>query len=232
MTIKCIAVDDECYPLEALITYCKETPCLELVKTFSDPYDAIKYLNHNSPDLVFLDVQMPHINGIEIAKKIRDKTMIIFTTAYSEYAVDGFNVEALDYLLKPFDFDRFSSAIEKVKNKIELERSVRKLEILDDYIVIKVEYVNIKIFVSDILYIEGLDNYSKIHTKKKTYLPRMNLKSVFSILPENKFVRIHKSYIVPIFQVNHFNNYWVSIQNISLPVGRAYSKKIMAKLKS
>ncbi len=232
MTIKCVAVDDERFPLEALITYCSETPCLEMVKTFSDPCNAMKYLNHNSPDLVFLDVQMPHINGIEIAKKISNRMMIVFTTAYGEYAVDGFNVEALDYLLKPFDFDRFSSAIEKARRKIEMERSVMKLESLDEYIVIKVEYVNIKIFVSDILYIEGLDNYSKIHTKKKTYLPRMNLKNVFSILPANKFVRIHKSYIVPIFQISHFTNEWVIIQDISLPVGRSYSKKIMEQLKS
>jgi len=230
MKIECIAIDDEQFALDTLAKHCVDVPFLNLVATFSDPYEAICYLKSHNPDLIFLDIQMPDISGINIAKDLQNKPMVIFTTAHSRYALDGFNLNALDYLLKPFDFQRFFKAVEKAKERFEFQTLHKSLKENNEFIIIKVEYKNVKVFISDILYIEALDNYSKIYTYQKKILTLQNLRGLESILPENGFIRVHKSYIASISKISHFTREQVVIADKILPVGRTYSESFLHRM--
>jgi two-component system, LytTR family, response regulator LytT len=230
MTIKCIAIDDEQFALKALKNHCAMVPYLELCAAFSDPYQAIAFLRGNSPDLIFLDIQMPGISGIQIANTVLYKPGIIFTTAHSNYAVEGFSLNAIDYLLKPFDFQRFLKAVEKAKEKFELMKISKSLQKYNDFITVKIEYKNVKIYTSEILYIEALDNYSKIFTAKKSYLTLQGLGNIHSLLPTNEFVRIHKSFIIPLSKVSGYTSKNVVAGSKMLPVGRAYSKVFLSRI--
>lgn len=230
MKIKCIAIDDEQFALSALEKHCHEVPYLDLVATFSDPYKAIDYLKSQVPDLIFLDIQMPDISGIQIAQDFQNNPMIIFTTAHSRYAVDGFNLNAIDYLLKPFDFERFLKAVEKAKKKINFQNLSKSLQEKNEFIIIKVEYKNVKIYISDIIYIEALDNYSKIFTIQKTHLTLQNLRKIISLLPENEFIRIHKSFIVPISKISKYTREKVILGEKILPVGRVFAENFLHRM--
>jgi DNA-binding LytR/AlgR family response regulator len=230
MRIKCIAIDDEQFSLSALEKHCYEVPFLDLVATFSDPYKAINYLKIRTPDLIFLDIQMPDISGIQIAQCFQNRAMVIFTTAYSSYAMDGFNLNALDYLLKPFDFERFLKAVQKAKDKFDLQNLSRSLLEKNEFIIIKVEYKRVKIYISDIIYIEALNNYSKIFTFQKTYLTLQNLKTIYSLLPENEFLRIHKSFIVSTSKISNFTRDLVVVNEKTIPVGRVYAEKFLSRM--
>jgi DNA-binding LytR/AlgR family response regulator len=230
MMINCIAIDDEQFALDTLAKHCEAVSYLNLAATFCDPIEAQNYLKTNSPDLIFLDIQMPHLSGIQIAKELNNDPIFIFTTAHSRYAVDGFNLNALDYLLKPFDFNRFLQSVEKAKELIYLQ-SLSKANLQNnDFITIKVEYKNVKVYLSDIVYIEALDNYSKIHTLQKKILTLQNLRALQALLPENKFIRIHKSYIVSKDKINHYTREKIRIDDKSLPVGRAYAEQFLFRM--
>jgi DNA-binding LytR/AlgR family response regulator len=229
MKIKCIAIDDEQFALSILEKFCKETPDLDLAATFSDPYEAKIYLKSHTPDLIFLDIQMPDISGIQIAKEVQNKPIVIFTTAHSRYAVDGFNLNALDYLLKPFDFERFLKAVEKAKEKINFQNLSKSLE-KNEFIFIKIEYKSVKIYISDIIYIEALDNYSKIYTAQKTYLTHQNLRKITSHLPKVEFIRTHKSFIVSKSKISRYTREKVILGEKALPVGRVYAENFLLKM--
>jgi two-component system, LytTR family, response regulator len=221
--MKCIAVDDEPLALELMETYISQVPGLELLESFTDAISAWGYIQKNPVDLVFLDIQMPDITGIQLAKSLnRRQPMVIFTTAYSKYAVEGFNVEAIDYLLKPFEFSRFLEAVKKAREFKELhENAVAPTE--ESAIFVKSDYQNVRINTKEILYIEGFDDYIRIHLESgKSIFTLMSLKSVMEKLPVNDFLRVHRSYIVPIKRIQRIYNQHIQLGDKEIPIGKSY----------
>ena len=218
--IHCIALDDEPLALQVIVQYCSKISYLQLDKVFTNPDDAKDYLKNNKVDLLFLDIQMPDINGVQFYKSLTTKPPVIFTTAFKDYAVDGFNVDAIDYLLKPFEYDRFLKAIYKAKEYIEFLAS-QDLQMSSIYV--KVNYEMMKINLKDIDLIEALDDYIKIHIKPYPVLTLMTLKGVLEKLPENLFVRIHRSYIIPLHKVEKFSKNKVQVAGKEIPIGSSYA---------
>lgn len=231
MNIRCIAIDDEPPALKVLASYCARVPYLQLVGTISDPLDGIARIQQEKPDLVFLDIQMPSISGINIAAHTPNPPLFVFSTAHSKYAVEGFNLNALDYLLKPYDFERFMKAVAKAKREMELRETHLRAS-KADFIIVKVDYQNVKINTSDIIYVEALDNYVKIFTMTKCYVTLQSLKALLSILPAHQFVRVHKSFIVSIAHVNHFNKETITLDRKAIPIGKAFLQDFLASTKN
>lgn len=229
--INCIAVDDEPLALELMETYISQVPGLELMETFTDAISAWGFIQKNEVDLVFLDVQMPDITGIQLAKSLnKHQPLIVFTTAYSKYAVDGFNVNAIDYLLKPFDFNRFLEAVNKVKEYKSLH-DVAASSSDDSAIFVKSDYKNIRVNTRDIQYIEGFDDYIRIHLNAdKSIFTLMSLKSVMEKLPKSDFIRVHRSYIVPINKIQRIYNQHVLLSNKEIPIGKSYIDTVKKSL--
>ena len=225
--LKAIALDDEPLALEVLQSFCNQMEEISLEKTFTKSEDAFKYLKKYPVDLLFLDINMPSISGIDFYKKLPHKTMVIFTTAYSEYAVEGFNLSATDYILKPFTFSRFKQAVEKAHSQWKLQN--QNPEQL--YLFIRADYSLIKILFSDILFIEGLDDYLKIHIRnQKTVVARMTLKVILEKLPSPEFVRVHRSFIVPISKIDKVRNKIIYINDEEIPVSASYEAAFFAML--
>lgn len=225
--LKAIALDDEPLALEVLQSFCNQMEEISLEKTFTKSEDAFKYLKKYPVDLLFLDINMPSISGIDFYKKLPHKTMVIFTTAYSEYAVEGFNLSATDYILKPFTFSRFQQAVEKAHSEWKLQN--QNPEQL--YLFIRADYSLIKILFSDILFIEGLDDYLKIHIRnQKTVVARMTLKVILEKLPSPEFVRVHRSFIVPISKIDKVRNKIIYINDEEIPVSASYEAAFFAML--
>ena len=226
--LTCIAVDDEPLALEILRKYIAKIYFLELKGTFTDPFEAKKLLEETPVDLVFLDIQMPDINGIEFSKIINKRnTAVIFTTAFSEYAVEGFNVDAIDYLLKPIEYDRFLKAVYKAKEYVDYLSSQ---ELQEGYIFVKSDYQMVKINLKDILYIEGLDDYIKIYLPQKSILTLMTLKTIAQKLPVKEFLRVHRSYIVPITRIENISKSKIKIADKEIPIGISYSEHFFATM--
>jgi len=223
--IRAIAIDDEPPALELLENFCGLTDFISLQKTFTRPGIAIEYLQQNDIDLLFLDIQMPSITGIDFVKTVKPSLPVIFTTAYSSYAVEGFNLNAVDYLLKPYTYQRFLQAATKARDLHLLQSTTSKA---NTYLTVRADYSLIKILTSDIQYIEGLDNYLKIHlTNTKPILVRMTLKSILEQLPENEFIRVHRSYIVPLTHVKNVRNKTIYIGNTEIPISNNYEGDFM-----
>jgi len=219
--IGAIALDDEPLALKVLEAFCKKSDLIDLQKTFTSPNEAQKFLIKQPVDLLFLDIHLSSVNGIDFYRSIKQPAAVIFTTAFSEYAVEGFNLNAIDYLLKPFTFERFLQALEKLNTT----DSVPKKE---TYLFIRADYSLVKIHIPDILYIEGLDDYLKIHIKnKKTVVARMTMKAIIEKLSQQKFIRIHRSFIVPLDKVDHVKNKIIFINGIELPIGSSYEPEVM-----
>jgi len=224
--LTCIAIDDEPLALELLKKYLAKIYFLELKGVFTDPFEAKKLLETANIDIIFLDIQMPDINGIEFSKIINKKnSAVIFTTAFSEYAVEGFNVDAIDYLLKPIEYDRFLKSVYKAKEYIDY---ITNQEIQDGYIFVKSDYQMAKINLKEILFIEGLDDYIKIYLPQKSILTLMTLKTITQKLPAKEFVRIHRSYIVPISKIENISKSKVKIGDKEIPIGISYSEGFFA----
>ena len=204
MSIKCVIVDDEPLALSVLERYINQTPFLELVEKFTNPVKAYKYLNDNEIDLLFVDIQMPDLTGFELVNNIKKKPVFIFTTAYSEYALEGFKADALDYLLKPIDMPEFTKAVNKAKEWLEIRNEKNsQVEAGKDFLFIKSEYKIIRINFSEITYIQGMSEYVKIHlSSRKPIMSLISLKSLEAQLPPSIFMRVHKSYIVNLQKVN------------------------------
>jgi DNA-binding LytR/AlgR family response regulator len=217
--INCIAIDDEPLALHLIREYASKINFLNLQQTFTDTDEATAWLQENEVDLLFLDIQMPDINGIQFYKSLAKKPQVIFTTAYSEYAVEGFNVDAIDYLLKPFEYDRFLKSVYKAKEYLEF-LSNQELQMAS--IFIKVDYQLMKINLKEIELIEGLDDYIRIYVKPKPVLALMTLKSIQEKLPSHEFVRVHRSYIVPVSKIESFGRNKVKINGREIPIGSSY----------
>ncbi|MDR6764006.1 DNA-binding LytR/AlgR family response regulator [Flavobacterium sp. 2755] len=219
--IKAIALDDEPLALEILQSLCDTIEYIELNKTFTKSDEAFKYLKKYPVDLLFLDINMSSISGLDFYKKLPHKTMVIFTTAYSEFAVEGFTLSATDYLLKPISLSRFQQAAEKAFSQWKLQNQ----NIEQQYLFIRADYSLIKILFSDILYIEGLDDYLKIHIQnQKTVVARMTLKAILQKLPETEFIRVHRSFIIPISKISKIRNKIIFIGQAEIPISVSYEE--------
>ncbi|MCX8525076.1 LytTR family DNA-binding domain-containing protein [Chryseobacterium formosus] len=218
--IRAIALDDEILALRIIENYAEKIENLTLEKVFNKQSDAQKHLNKFPVDLIFLDIEMPAKNGLDFYKNISQNTKVIFTTAYSEYAVDAFSVNAVDYLLKPFSFERFKTAVEKVKSNIE-NNDAKHLSIRADYKLHKINF-------NDIQLIEGLDDYIQIHLKDSTKITaRSSMKSILEKLSEKDFVRVHRSFIVPVNDIKTIVNKNIHIGDFIIPIGETYKEDVM-----
>jgi len=222
MQIKCIAIDDEPLALELISGYVKKFPQLTLLNTFEDAISGAEYLKKTKVDLLFADINMPDITGIDLVRSLTDKPMVIFTTAYKNFAFEGFELEAIDYLLKPIDIKRFSKAIEKAEEYFKY-KTAPKPDDINESIFVYSEYRMVKINLADIEYIESMEDYIKVHIQNaKTILTLMPLKKVMEKLPADKFQRIHRSYIVPVNKIKAIHNRKVQLAGIELPVSESY----------
>jgi DNA-binding LytR/AlgR family response regulator len=221
--INCIALDDEPLALSILEEFCSRIPFLQLQKTFTDATEAAKFLRKQPVDLLFLDIQMPDILGTEFYRQNAPDKMVIFTTAFSDYAVEGFELSAIDYLLKPIEFKRFEQAAIKARDYFNYTHQSDKKE--HQCLYVRSEYSLVKIDFSDIIYIETLDDYLKIHLRdKKTVLTKMNLKNIMSKLNPNEFVRVHRSYIIPLSRIQSVRGKNISLGTIEIPIGVKYEE--------
>lgn len=233
MKLRCIAVDDEPLALEMVCNFIKQTPFLILEAHFDNAIDALLYLDDHNVELVFLDIQMPDLSGLELAKILassqnQTQPRLIFTTAYSEFALDGYKVDAIDYLLKPFVFEEFFSAASKAKKHFEhYNRNGLEPHENVSYIFVKVDATMDKINLNEIIYVEGFKDYIKIHllNKAQPILSLMSLKKMERLLPQNSFLRIHRSYIISLLQVNSLTKKSVKVGSRFLSVGDNYKEQ-------
>lgn len=224
--IQCIAVDDEPKALDVISIHASKAPEVDLIATFTNPENALAFLKDNFVDLIFLDINMPGISGLQFAERLQSKPYIIFTTAYSEYAIDSYNFEAVDYLLKPIEFDRFYKSINKVKKLIQLN-SIQQDSLLSKFIFVKDGYKQIKISIEDILYIQSEGNYLNIVTNKEKVLARMTFQCLMEKLPVNLFFRVHLSYVVNFSHIQKIEDNHIFIQDTRIPMGIKYKEKLL-----
>jgi len=227
----CIAVDDEPLALEVIKNYAASTPIIRLVNTFTDAIQAQMFLKAQPVDLIILDIRMPDISGIQFLQSLNNPPLVIFTTAYAEYAVKGFELEAVDYLLKPVKFERFVRALEKAERMIAMLAGAPGTH-GEGSLFIKSGYGNVRILFSEILYIEGLDDYIRIQfaDRRQPLLTLMSLKSIQEKLPADRFLRVHRSFIVSLNHVRSVRKKTVFLGNTGIPVGDTYSEAVQTWL--
>ena len=232
--LRCIAIDDESKALDVVELYINKTPFLKLEKRFRNSLEALDYINNTSVDLLFLDINMPDLNGIEFIQSLVHCPMVIFTTAYSEYAVQSYDFEAVDYLLKPFSFSRFLKAANKVHDLYLLRNDQDNLktdEESDKFIQIKSGSEIYNINTTDIKYIEGAQNYVFIYTDDQRIMSLQRMKEMEQQLPKFLFCRVHKSYIVNLNKVSKIENHQVHLQDKIVPIGRIYKEIFFRRIK-
>jgi len=220
-SIKCIIIEDEPLAVKVLSDYISQTPFLQLQGTFKDAILATDWLRHNSTDLMFLDIHLPKLKGMAFLKTLTNPPAVIITTAYHQYAVEGFDLNVTDYLLKPFEFERFLVAVNKVKTA-QSERSVVGEAAVKDFIFLNVQKKKVKISFSEIIYIESQREYIKIVTTKKEYVSKMSTHEIESLLPAHLFKRIHRSFIVSIAKIDSYTAEGVEMHGVFIPIGRDY----------
>lgn len=234
--MKCVIIDDEPLAVDVIKEFVSKIETLELIATFNNAIDAISFVNDSKIDLIFLDIEMPQFNGIEFLKSLEKKPMVIFTTAYSDYAVEGFDIGAIDYLVKPIPFHRFFKAVLRAKQILEPNNNnssqiLQPLKNQVDFIFVKAEYENIKLNLSDILYIEGLKDYVKIHVSNGKFILTLNsLKKFEESLLENNFFRIHRSYIVNLKHIKSIQKNKVIISEKRIPIGENYKNEFYSQI--
>lgn len=236
MQIKCILVDDEPLSRVGLKEYIRDVPFLTLVGEYENAVAASEVLNTTGIDLIFLDIQMPKISGIDFLKTLSNPPAVIFTTAFSEYAVQGFELDALDYLLKPISFERFLRAATKARDFIELKQK----KVFDTgsniapaaYFFIKTDNILVKILVHEILFVEALQNYVAIHTVGKKYISYLTFKAVEAYLPSDKFIKVHKSYIAAAEKIDSIDGNDIRIGAYHIPISRNLKDEVMQQLLS
>jgi two-component system LytT family response regulator len=228
MNIRCVAIDDEPLALKVLEDYVNQTEFLVLTEKFSNPVKAFNYLSENEVDLLFVDIQMPDLNGLAMVSKLKNKPLIIFTTAYGEYALEGFKADAIDYLLKPIDYPDFLKAVTKAKEwfaaKMDKNPDIKTNK---DFLFIKSEHKIIRINFHDVRYIQGMSEYVKIYLDSgKPIMSLLSLKSLEAQLPEKMFMRVHKSYIVNLQKIKIIErNEIVNDDGSTIPVSQQYKEK-------
>ncbi|MFZ0456555.1 MAG: response regulator [Ignavibacteriaceae bacterium] len=219
--IKCIIIEDEPLAVKILSDYILQVPFLEIAGKFKDAILAADYLRDHDVDLIFLDIHLPKLKGMAFLKTLTNPPAVIVTTAYHQYAVEGFELNVTDYLLKPFEFERFLVAVNKVKS-IPKDEQVLNGNNEKDFIFLNVNKKKVKILFPEIVYIESQREYIKIVTIKKTYISKISTKEIESVLPSNLFKRIHRSFIISLDKIESYNAETVEVNGISIPIGRGY----------
>lgn len=228
MKLRTIAIDDEPLALRLVADYIGKTPFLELIGSFDNPLDAVEFLSTQPVDLVFVDVQMPDLTGIEFVRSLENAPKIIFTTAYEKYALEGFKLNAIDYLLKPFSYEEFLKAAQKARKQAELEaNSPQSIEANNQFLFLKSEYKIRRINFNDVLYIEGLKDYIKVYTvgEDKPILSLHSIKSLEQKLPEDRFMRVHRSFIVNLERIETIERSRIIFGKTYIPVSDQYKDK-------
>lgn len=227
--INTIAIDDEPLALQLVAGYIEKTPGLDLVGKFDNPLDAVEFMARETVDLIFVDIQMPDLSGIEFTRTIGKGPKVIFTTAYDKYALEGFRLEVVDYLLKPFSYEEFFKAVQKALRLIRLEKkdALNQVEANGEFLFLKSEYKIRRINFNDILYIEGLKDYVKVYTQHepKPILSLTSLKLLESKLPEASFMRVHRSFIVNLEKIDTIERSRIIFGKVYIPVGDQYKDK-------
>ncbi|MBR3981066.1 MAG: response regulator transcription factor [Bacteroidales bacterium] len=222
--IRCLIVDDEPLAREILGQYVSQSDELQLVGACKNANEVVELLQKESVDVLFLDIQMPGISGMALMKSLENPPLVVFTTAYDQYAVEGYEVSAVDYLLKPISPDRFKKAVEKVREMIQYKKSSsRDL----NYMFIRADYQDIKVMFDDILYVEGLKDYVKVVTKEKRIITLTNIKGMLEKLPQDRFIRVHKSYIVAKDKVQTVKGTILTIDDKEIPIGLTFKDNFM-----
>lgn len=232
-TTVCLIVDDEPVAREILENHLSKIDSIKLARSCKNALEAFEAINSEKIDLIFLDINMPGISGLSFAKSINKNIKVIFTTAYREYAVDGFDLQAVDYLLKPISFERLVQAINKYRNEYISVATENIEEILHEknaYFFVRSDRKMIKINFDEITYIESLSDYLKIHINEKTIVTRETITSIEAKLPQADFIRIHRSYIISIAHVSAFTNEYIEVNKMQLPISRSYKKEVLERL--
>lgn len=237
MTLKCVVIDDEPLARECIANYVREVDFLHLTGTGSNPVDLTRLLDEQDLDLIFLNIQMPFINGIEFLKMTQNLPMVIITTAYPSYALDGFQLDVLDYLVKPITFNRFFKAVNKAKDYNNLlvksaSADLTKSTPGTDYFFIKRNYKYERIYFDEILYIEAMQNYVTIYTTSRKYTTLLYLRNVEDNLDKQSFIRVHKSYLVSISKIEAIENNEIIIQSFRIPISRNYRDHVINRVVS
>jgi two-component system LytT family response regulator len=220
--LKCIVIEDEPLAVKVLSDYISEVPFLDLQGTFKDAILASEYLRAHTVELIFLDIHLPKLKGMAFLKTLINPPAVIITTAYHQYAVEGFDLNVTDYLLKPFDFERFFMAVNKVKT-VSIEMNSSEIR---DYIFVNVQKKKVKILFSDIVFIESQKEYIRIVTTKNEFLSKMGTSEIEALLPKNLFKRIHRSFIISVQKIESFNAEMVEVNGINVPIGRGYREVV------
>lgn len=231
MKIKCVLIDDEPLAIKVLQNYFKNFTDFEVIGTFNNSLEALDFINSTSVDAVFLDINMPMMTGFELISLIENKTKVIITTAFREFAAESYDLDVLDYLVKPIPLPRFIKCINKITTEYNLKNNI-KVETTkgDSHIFIKVDKKMMKINIEEILFIEGMKEYIKVVTPDKTYITHKSLTSLSEELPADRFLRIHKSYVIALNKVKSIEGNRIQIQSYTIPIGRNYSKDVKNKI--
>ncbi len=228
----CLIVDDELLARTLLEGFVSKIPSLQVAGLCKNPIEAMEIMRTQTIDILFLDIQMPELTGVEFLKVMKEKPAIVLTTAYSEYALEGYQLDVTDYLLKPFSFDRFLKAANKAMDQVQVRRNnagnVQNHQ--DDYLMLHADHKIYRVAYTDIKYIEGLKEYVSYYTTEKRIIVLQSLKSIEESLPPDKFIRIHKSYIVPITRIKNLDGNQVLIGDKLLPVGRSYKDELLRRV--
>ena len=231
MSIKCIIVDDEPLAIEILESYVAKVEQLQLLSTFRNAVSAFTFLQQHSVDLIFLDIQMPKLSGIDFLKTLKNPPKVIFTTAFRDYALQGFELEIVDYLLKPIPFDRFLKAVAKVLHQPTTPANASKSDVVsDNYVYFKVDKKMIKTKMADVLYIESIKDYVKVKTGEREIVTQQKISYLEESLPREQFLRIHRSFIVNLEKIDAYSATDVEIGKHSIPIGRNYKNDVMKVL--
>lgn len=232
MIISCIIVDDEPLAVDVLKSYCEVTPSLKLLNTFNDPILALNFVNSNNVDLIFLDIEMPKLRGVDFVISLSRKRNIIFTTAYPEYALKSYDLDALDYLVKPISLPRFLKAINKLENLNQPAQVEKTPHQAETSFFVRADYENIKIHSSDLVYIEGLKDYLKLHLKdqEKPVLTLMSFKQIEKLLPQENFLRCHRSYQINKNFIDSVSKNSMVLKGKRIPIGETYKQMVLASL--
>ena len=235
MNLRCLIVDDEPLAIDVLQRYIADCPNLELVASCSDAFEAGTLLQSRQVDLILLDITMPRLSGIGFIRSLIDPPMVVFTTAYPEFAIEGFEVDAVDYLVKPISFERFMKAINKAVGLLELKQRPRTLtqtRNMDEteYILLRSNKKVYRVKLDEILYLQSLGDYVQVHLPQKQLIVHDTFRNIFSMLPENDFIRIHKTVIVPVNKIEYIDGNQLYIANTALPIGLNFKDELMKRL--
>jgi len=231
MKIKCVLVDDEPLAIKVLQNYFANFSDFEIIGTFNNTLEALDFINNNAVDTLFLDINMPMMTGFELISLIENKTKVVITTAFREFAAESYDLDVLDYLVKPIPLPRFIKCISKITGEFQ-NRIISKQENhrVEPHIFIKVDKKMVKINIDEILFIEGMKEYIKVVTPEKTYITHKSLSSLTEELPEERFIRIHKSFTIALDKVKTIEGNRIQITSYTLPIGRNYSKEVKSKI--